>query len=462
VLEADSQCTDYYLQYVIDFMKSVRVLIVAAAIVALAGCRDALPPAVTPTPTGLVAWYKLDQNVADSSGNGHDGVDQDVSYVPDRFGGAKSAISLNGSTSFISVANATDLNFDTLASFSISTWIKTKDTSSSYRGIISKGPVGGNLPGYAIGMDKNGKVLAAVSGDRNPTMRSTSSVNNGAWHLITLVVQANTLAALFVDGSLESDFPLTTFYADRNNTSYLFIGKDRTSSNFFSGAIDDVRIYARSLTPMEVVGLFSAGGWIGDTTSTPIDTTTKGGGGSGTYGLNTLDNPSFQTSYSSQGYIDNGTFPPWDVAYGSPRFGAGVGADSIPGYAYLWGTSDDGNAIWQPLSTPIKKGHTYQVTCKVKSNSSQQDFHNQRYVIVRFLAFNQNPGTMHWSLVPGQVAQIGKFTSTSLDTWDSHATLDWTADADYANFEIDASTLASGNGNESWVAIDVVGLYEKQ
>ncbi|MBS1904243.1 MAG: LamG domain-containing protein [Bacteroidetes bacterium] len=438
-------------------------LLVTTGLIGLTSCKDSLPPAADNTASkSMIAWYKLDQNAADSSGNGHNGTAQGGSYVPDRFGGAQSALSLDGS-SFVSVNDATDLDFDSLASFTVSTWIKTTDTSSNYRGIISKGPVNGQLPGYAIGMDKNGKVLATVSGDRNPTMRSTTSVNNGGWHMITLIVEANTLSALFIDGSLEASFPLTTFYPDRNNTAYLFIGKDRTSSNFFTGVVDDVRIYGKALLPSDVVSLFTEGGWIGDTTSTPVDTSSGGGGGgTPTYGANTLANPSFRTSYTSTGYIDNTTFPPWDVAYGNPRFGAGVGADSIPGYAYLWGTSDDGNAIWQPLSTPIKKGHTYQVNFKMKSNSAAGDWHNQRYVIVRFLAFNQNPGGMHWQLVPGQVAQIGKFTLNQMDIWDDRTSLDWTADADYANLEIDASTLVSGNGNESWVAIDVVSLREKQ
>ncbi|HYM21190.1 MAG TPA: LamG domain-containing protein [Candidatus Kapabacteria bacterium] len=440
-------------------MKKITLSILLLAALGLSACKDSLPPAPTTSSSGLVAWYKLDQNTADSSGNHHDGVAQGGNYVPDRFGGAQSAMKLDGA-SFVSVIDAPDLNFDSLASFSVSVWIKTADTASTYRGIISKGPVTGALPGYALGMDKDGKVLATISGDRNPAMRSTSSVNDNKWHLISVSVEANTLAALFIDGSLEASFPLTTFYANKNNSAYLFIGKDRTSSGFFTGVIDDIRIYSKALLPADIMMLFTAGGWLGDTTTTPVDTST--GGGPATYGTNTITNPSFRTTVQGPGYIDNTTFPPWDVAYGSPRFSSGNGQDSIPGYAYLWGTVDDGNAIWQPLSTPIKQGHTYHVSFYTRSNSNNQDFHNQQYVIIRCVAFNAMPGGMHWSPSPGNVSVMGKFTSTKMDVWTHVVTADWTADADYANFEIDVSTLVSGLGNESWASIDVVSLQEKQ
>ena len=180
------------------------------------------------------------------------------------------------------------------------------------------------------------------------------------------------------------------------------------------------------------------------------------------YGTNMVTNWSFRTSLTSTGLVDNSTFPPWQIAYGSPRFGAGVGADTIHGYAYLWGTLDDGNAIWQPLTTSIKKNHTYRIGFYAKSSSVNQDFHSQKYINIRFLAFNNNPGGMHWIPDPGNVAVIGETTTTQMDTWANYFLGDWTADADYSNIEIDVSTDVSGSGNESWAGIDLVQLQEKQ
>jgi len=148
------------------------------------------------------------------------------------------------------------------------------------------------------------------------------------------------------------------------------------------------------------------------------------------------------------------------VAYGAPMVGPGFGADSNGhGYLYMWGTSDDGCAVWEPLSTPIKKGHTYHVKSYLRINSV--DLHNTPYANVRFVAFNSMPSGLHWQTSSGQVASLGTITVSKHDSWDPYTTLDWTADADYSNFEIDVSNGNSGAGYETWVAIDNIQLQEK-
>ena len=104
-------------------------------------------------------------------------------------------------------------------------------------------------------------------------------------------------------------------------------------------------------------------------------------------------------------------------------------------------------------------GHTYHVKSFLKIPSS--DLHNTPYANVRFVAFNAKPGGMHWQTSSGQVASLGTITVSKHDSWDPYTTLDWTADADYDNFEIDVSNGNSGQSSETWVAIDNVQLQEK-
>ncbi len=441
-------------------MKQITLLMVLFVSIALVSCKDELPSESTNTgvTANLIAWYKLDQNTADSSGHNHNGTPQGGSYVPDRFGNAQSAFSLDGQ-SFISVPSADELNFDNLSSFSISAWVKTSSTTTGYSGIIAKGPSSGTLPGYAIGME-NGKILVQLSGDNTPTIRSSSVINDNHWHMITMTVVANVAAALFIDGQPEGGVAPLVAYPDKDNTGSLFLGKDRTSTNFFIGALDDIYIYGKLLTPNEIFSLYHINSWdgvSGDTTNHQDTSTHTDSSG---YGSNTLDNPGFFTTYSTTNYIDGSTNPPWNVAYGSPWYGAGFGADNTPGFIYMWGTSDDGCAVYEPLSTPIKKGHTYRVSAYLKMPS--KDLHNTPYAYVRFLAFNQFGSGIPWQTVPGQISSFGSVTVTKIDTWDQYVTADWTADADYDNFEIDVQNANSGPNSETWIWIDNVVLQEKK
>ena len=428
-----------------------RIFVVSSILTSIfiSGCKNSNPTEPSGNASGLVVWYKLDQNASDSSGNRHDGIAQGGTYVPDRFGSAQSSYLVDGQ-SFISVANSEGINFDSSRSYSISVWVRTNANSPGYMGIISKGPVNGLLPGYSIGM-KNGKTEAQISSIDGVDIIGNTRINDNSWHLLTLTVDSHGGVILYVDGILDGKTLSLGMFPDKNNVAPLFIGKDRTSSAFFLGAIDDIRIYSKTLTQNEVITLFIDGGWSGG-----VDTS-----GSGTFAPNTLDNPGFSTTLTSSQHLDVGSSPPWNVAYGSPFIGAGYGQDGkTRGYLYMWGTTDDGCAAWEPLSSPIQRGHTYHVKCYLKIPTA--DLHNTPYADVRFLGFNTQPIGMHWQTSSGQVASLGSIKVSKHDSWDQYVTADWTADADYTNFEIDVSNGNSGGGYETWVAIDNVSLEEKK
>jgi hypothetical protein len=438
-------------------MKKLLILSIFIALGALSSCKDTLPSAPKNTGTpGLVAWYKLDQNAADSSGNGHDGIMQGGIFVPDRFGSAQSALGLDGS-SFVSVPNSNDISFDSSSSYTISVWIKTTATSA---GIVAKGPIFGSFPGYSIGL-QNGNAEVLISSIDNVDLVGNSKINDNGWHLVTLTVDSHGGVILYIDGVADVKYLSVGMFPDRDNTAPFFIGKDRLSTSLLTGSLDDIRIYSKVLSGNDILALYHEHGWNGNLDTTGNNGGGGGGGGTPPYGPNTLDNSGFTTTVStSPSWVDAGSFPPWNVAYGAPMVGPGYGADSNGhGYLYMWGTSDDGCAVWEPLSTPIVKGHTYHIKAYMKIPSV--DLHNTPYANVRFVAFNSMPSGMHWLTSPGQVASIGIVNVSKHDSWDPYTTVDWTADANYSNFEVDVSNGNSGAGFETWVGVDNIQLQQK-
>src|SRR6266480_3539673 len=95
-------------------MKHLFIVFAAITVIGLSSCKNSHPTEPAANDSHLLAWYKLDQNAADSSGKAHDGTMQGGSFVPDRFGSAQSALSLNGlppNPPFVSVLNSESMNF---------------------------------------------------------------------------------------------------------------------------------------------------------------------------------------------------------------------------------------------------------------------------------------------------------------------------------------------------------------
>jgi len=74
------------------------------------------------------------------------------------------------------------------------------------------------------------------------------------WHLVTATFDGTT-ARLYVDNAqVASD----TFSAPPNTNFPLYIGRYYGASAYgWNGAIDEVRLYNRALTPTEVIAIYS-------------------------------------------------------------------------------------------------------------------------------------------------------------------------------------------------------------
>jgi hypothetical protein len=93
---------------------------------------------------------------------------------------------------------------------------------------------------------------------------SNDSINNGKWHFIILKRQRG-IIYIYGDDVIDSNtvsFP----YSLTNTNEYLTIGRCRESEGacdnaFFTGKIDDIRLYNRALTDTEIDQLYHEGGW---------------------------------------------------------------------------------------------------------------------------------------------------------------------------------------------------------
>ncbi|MFZ4799405.1 MAG: LamG-like jellyroll fold domain-containing protein, partial [Bacteroidia bacterium] len=208
---------------------------------------------------GLVAWWPFTGNASDSSGYGLNGIVSGATLTTDRFGIANKAYSFNGTSSKITAATSTRLNL--LHNRTLSVWVKSTDSTSD-AGIIGYLSNGHN--GYQILLKSSGKIASMednwTGGANNPPTNgwdfanSTNSnyLNDNTWHHV-LSVRENDTTKIYIDGVLQN-YILTTLVPNFNSSSVI-IGATNGTSQFFKGTIDEIGIWNRALTPLEITKL---------------------------------------------------------------------------------------------------------------------------------------------------------------------------------------------------------------
>lgn len=183
-------------------------------------------------------------------------------------------------------------------------------------------------------------------------------------------------------------------------------------------------------------------------------------------GEDLITNGTFATTLQHGRNITTGEeAPPWLIGYGSPQIGAGNGCDAGLGYLQIWGNKDLGESAYQELEEPIRKGKTYILTaCARFMDDNPANY--TRHVRVRFVAVNTIPpgfAQVHWKANPTHIAVIGSLTTSDVN-WKEFTLGEWTADANYRGFLINAENDTPDNNTPhtvSWVKVDNVSLREK-
>lgn len=98
----------------------------------------------------------------------------------------------------------------------------------------------------------------------NPTINGACDISTEQWHHLVLRKTANVMS-FFQDGILSESVTDNTSNSSCSvkNNNPVFIGKRDQDARYFTGNIDDVIFYNRSLTESEIAQLYHSNGWIG-------------------------------------------------------------------------------------------------------------------------------------------------------------------------------------------------------
>lgn len=213
---------------------------------------------------GIVAYYPFNGNANDESGNVNNGVVSGATLAADRFAVANRAYQFQ--TSNIIVASTPLL--DLTASFSLSLWIRPSTVSlpqvllqKHYRGIDNDGS-------YSLLFSDNagGRCVYFVSfPNTNWSVHTKTVFPANQWaHVVFSHDQTTGSWRFDVNGSLDTLGRHT--FDIRNNGKDFSMGFDHWSSTYgsqysYTGLMDDIRMYNRTLSQSESSLLYHEGGW---------------------------------------------------------------------------------------------------------------------------------------------------------------------------------------------------------
>ena len=221
---------------------------------------------ISPTPilsqvnlkNGLVACYPFNSNSKDESGNNNDGNVKGASLTLDRFGKANSSYNFNGVSDYIEIS-PDKLKTNT---FSYALWVKP--SSIPPNGIAYfLFSIGSDNGDQAIGLNKgytNGTDGFTGGGyldvGENSFCQKGSSPNVNQWYHIVVIRELNSYK-VYVDGVLICTSPLLTktpFYG--TSMVKAIIGSRNNTGQFAHCVLDDIHLYNRPLTAIEVKSLY--------------------------------------------------------------------------------------------------------------------------------------------------------------------------------------------------------------
>jgi concanavalin A-like lectin/glucanase superfamily protein len=199
------------------------------------------------SPSGLVAAYAFNEGigstVTDLSGNGNTGILSNVLWTS--AGKYGKALVFNGNSSLVTVSDSLSLHLG--SAMTLEAWINPMHKSTYWADVISKGNHDYSLGG--ISHYANGPPTGAMLGGSSAGTLGSSDLPLNVWTHLATTFDGSTLR-FYVNGELVSTEPYSGTIP--NSRTPLHIGGNSIVGQFFTGIIDELRIYQTALTQAQI------------------------------------------------------------------------------------------------------------------------------------------------------------------------------------------------------------------
>ncbi|PIZ96351.1 MAG: hypothetical protein COX79_05340 [Candidatus Levybacteria bacterium CG_4_10_14_0_2_um_filter_36_16] len=212
------------------------------------------PNVGSPVGSALGHW-KFDEGYGTTTGNSGSGgsiitgsLSGGATWTRDgKFG---KAIVTNGTNTYASIPDNDTIDFTYSQDFAVSFWLKDGGGNATDDSVVEKWAGVGGYP-YVFRYNNGGSIsFKRYDGTNNPSVTGTKIVNDGAWHYIVGVKSGSTLYLYIDNAPVKTGTDTTT--GTTTNSSAVYLGERGNGSQYWNGAIDEVKIYNFALTADEI------------------------------------------------------------------------------------------------------------------------------------------------------------------------------------------------------------------
>lgn len=205
---------------------------------------------------GLLAYYPLNGDVSDVSGNEKDGtINGDPSFGSGRDG---QALALDGQDDYVELPS---VGFGE-GSFTIAGWVNL-DSFSTPNTLYSNGE---GTPACDDGIRRfgtsgDGRVQLRVANCEDQQGTTPTTLSTGQWYHIAITVdKSSATARIYIDGNQDTSFSVAGLFDDLISSAPhalgVFVQADGPNkAGWFDGRMDEVRFYGRALSTSEIESL---------------------------------------------------------------------------------------------------------------------------------------------------------------------------------------------------------------
>lgn len=233
----------------------IRKFLFLAVAIMLAACSKDEDPVLglKTVENGLISYYPLDSDASDQGPNKINGIVEGAVSAHDRKGNAKGAVYFDGTDDYVKIGN----NFKTSDMQTIAFWVKFNDLKEGMRSmeLISKSS---QRQGIEVLLHEDKLQFFIMGAERsNNVSIPISELNTEDWFFITAINDIKEgQMRIFLNGELKHASWAPANITEIENLLFGNWNYEETP-RFFNGYLDDVKIFNRPLTEIEVADFFN-------------------------------------------------------------------------------------------------------------------------------------------------------------------------------------------------------------
>ena len=209
--------------------------------------------ATPPYTENLIAYYRFDGSLSDSSPSGFHATGTPSGFDADRYGMPSGAVFFAGGN-YAALPQKLVSSLSGSGPLSVTAWVKVKDLSilqNASRNIVAFGDASAGA-GLTFGLSSLGPGKVEYSSFINDGLFSGGAIAADSWVQIGLTIDALGNVALYKNGVADGAKSGTS---PRRGSGAGYIGRGFDNTTW-TGLLDDLRIFGRDLLPKEMKALF--------------------------------------------------------------------------------------------------------------------------------------------------------------------------------------------------------------